>query len=181
MTKRKQAQLKAFEQLFRSNYGALFPLGFRLSADRELTKDMIQSLFLDLWEKGGLPLDVRYPAAYLQKAFHRKMINELKKQKGLHDELTDNLNALSTPSYEELLINFQSENQRQEELHKAIQQLPQQMREMLSLRFLKSMSYDDIATQTGKSKQTVYNQIYEAIKKLKNALLAVLLVLLHTL
>ncbi|MEL7223199.1 MAG: sigma-70 family RNA polymerase sigma factor, partial [Bacteroidota bacterium] len=128
---KRKAQLNKFEQLFRSNYGLLFSIGYRMSGDRELTQDAIQGLFLDFWEKGGLPEQVNHPVAYLQKSFTRKMLAELKKQKTPHKPLTDEIEALATPSYEELLIKFQSEKERREALRQAMEQLPPQMKEML--------------------------------------------------
>ena len=164
-----------FEALFRSNYGLLFSLGFRMSADAALTKDVIQSLFLELWEKRHQINAVMHWKAYLRKSFYRKMLLALKKRQLLPAELPDNILELSTPSYEQLLVNFQIEQSRQHDVQQAMDQLPTKEREMLQLRFKEGLSYEEIAENTGKSKQTVYNQIYTAIKKLKGSLLMIAL------
>ncbi len=149
-----------------------------MSKDRELTKDVIQEVFLELWEQPKLLESVAHPFAYIRKMFYRKMIRKLKLDaKTIHSDEED-FPELASPSYEELLINFQQTVDQKTSLAKALLALPDQQREMLYMRFFKELSYADIATNTGKSKRTVYNQIYEAIKKLKQSMLVLVLVLL---
>ena len=78
--------------------------------------------------------------------------------------------ALSVPSYETLLINFQIEKTHKQQLEAAINTLPNQQKEALSLRFKEGLDYEEIAVSTGKSPQTIYNQIHSAIQKLRKAL-----------
>ncbi|MEN0002759.1 MAG: sigma-70 family RNA polymerase sigma factor [Bacteroidota bacterium] len=160
---------KEFEQLFEQHFPALFAYGLQLSADRELTKDQIQSLFLDLWEK-QLALDaVEHWQAYLRKSLHRRIIKELKKRRTATHELA----AASPiePSYEAQLIELQTDHLKKVQVQKAMSALSDTERKVLSARFQLGLSYEEIATQTGKSKQTVYNQIHSAIKKLRKAIL----------
>ena len=42
---------EAFLAIYHNHYHPLFYYGFTLTADRELTKDCIQELFLDIWNK----------------------------------------------------------------------------------------------------------------------------------
>ena len=49
-------------------------------------------------------------------------------------------------------------------------------KQVLQMRCQQGVSDDEIATNTGKSKQTVYNQIHSAIKRLKDVLLCLVLV-----
>jgi len=169
-------QKQKFEELFLSNYTSLFALGYQMCKDRELTKDVIQLLFADLWEKRDRLGKVDHWNAYLRKSFYRKMLAELKKQKRNYD-ITDQFAEPSVPSYEELLINLQSQITQQRQLHDALENLPEQQRKMLQARFIQGMSYNEIAEETGKSKQTVYNQIFTAVKKLRNLLGSVSIIL----
>ena len=132
---------------------------------------MIQNLFLELWEKQP-PIDsVQQWNAYLKKSLLRKIIKELKRRNQTSHNLDAGLTVLSQPSYEELLIAFQTETDRKARVQVALQDLPLVEKEMLEARFKNGKSYEEIAAQSGKSKQTVYNQIYSAIKKLRKALL----------
>lgn len=164
-------QKEDFEELFLTYYQSLFLVGYRLCANKEMTKDVLQSFFLELWEKRNQLNKVEHWNAYLRKAFYRRILQELKKNRLLTEQLTEsNSSKKSTPSYETLLINFQSDITRQNDLKKALDNLPIQQKEMLNLRFYEGWSYEEIAANTGKSKQTIYNQIYQAIKKLKETL-----------
>jgi len=160
-----------FEQLFLKHFPALFTHGFHLSGNRELTKDLIQSLFLELWEK-RVPLDsIEHWKAYLKKSLYRKVIRELQQEKRISNDLDPDHSPPTEPSYEELLINFQTESFRKRKVRQALSALPPIEKEMLEARFKKGMTYEEIAQQTKKSKQTVYNQIYTALKKLRKAVL----------
>lgn len=163
---------KKLEAIFHSNYASLFVLGFKMSKDRSLTKDLIQSLFMELWEKRTQLKQVEHWNAYLRKSLYRKMIAALqqqKKQLTFLNNPTPNT-PLYTPSYENLLIESQIEITRHHQLQSALQQLPEQERKVLELRFFKDLTYDEIASNTGKSKQTVYNQVFSAISKLRKML-----------
>ena len=105
------------------------------------------------------------------------MLAELKKQKRSYD-IADQFAEPSIPSYEELLVNFQSKIDLRRKLHDALENLPEQQRKMIQARFIQEMNYDEIADETGKSKQTVYNQIFTALKKIRNLMGVIALIFL---
>ena len=160
----------AFEEIFLQHYRSLFTLAFKMSGNRELSKDVIQSLFLELWENRHQMNDVTYWNAYLRKSIYRKMLHELKQKHLTNQNFDPEKHLLSDPSYEDLLIQLQTEESTQKSILLAIQQLPDQERAVLNLRFLEGLSYEEIASNTGKSKQTIYNQIFNALKKLRQSI-----------
>jgi RNA polymerase sigma-70 factor (ECF subfamily) len=162
-----------FEQVFRSNYRVLFHLGYQISKDRELTKDVIQTLFLEFWDKRERLVGVENWEAYLRRSMHRKMIEVLKKEARQY-KTQSHIEDEFQPSYEAILIKVQSEEKAKERLENAINDLPEAQREAIDLRFKEGLSYDEIATLTGKTKQTIYNQIFSAIQKLKDTLTFIL-------
>ena len=158
-----------FERFFTTHYKALFGVGYRLCGNKELTKDLLQSFFLDLWESRFQSQNIQYLEAYLKKAFHRKVVKAIQKNKSIEVGLNKQEYLLSVPSYETLLINFQTKNTQKEQLEIAINKLPAQQKETLSLRFKEGLDYEEIAASTGKSQQTIYNQIHSAIQKLRKS------------
>jgi len=158
-----------FERFFMTHYKVLFGVGYRLCGDKELTKDLLQSFFLELWESRFQSQNIQYLEAYLRKAFHRKVVKTLQKNTTHQVALKNQTLSLSAPSYESLLINLQTEKKQQEQLEAAINNLPKQQKEVLSLRFKEGLDYDEIAVSTGKSRQTIYNQIHGAIQKLRKS------------
>lgn len=158
-----------FERFFRSHYKVLFGLGYRLSGDKELTKDLLQSFFLELWESRFQSKNIQYLEAYLKKAFHRKVVKVLQKNQSIQKKIKNQVAIKNTPSYEQLLVDFQIQEAQKKQLETAINKLPAQQKEALSLRFKEGLDYEEIAASTGKSQQTIYNQIHSAIQKLRKS------------
>jgi len=46
----KEGSKKAFLDIYQENYNILFSYGFSLTRDKELTKDCIQEVFLEIWK-----------------------------------------------------------------------------------------------------------------------------------
>lgn len=157
-----------FEQLFLEHFPGLYAYGVRLTADRELTRETIQVLFANLWEKQPPLSSVQNWNAYLRRALHHELVRELTKrnqQRGL-----DTAEPLAVATYEDAWIRSEEETEQQRRLRTAIEALPAGERKMVEAKFLQERSYDEIAEQTGKSKRTVYNQVHGAIRKLRAAL-----------
>lgn len=161
-----------FESLFKAFYAILFSIGYRMCANGELVKDTIQSFFLYLWEKRFQIKEIENLDAYLKTAFRRKMQEVLKKQQKQNRQIQSVPIQESTPSYETLLIHLQQETEQQNQLKKVLDSLPSQQKKVLEWRFLEGFSYDEIAEKTGRSRQTIYNQVHGAIKKIRTALQA---------
>jgi len=69
---------KAFLHIYESQYRSLLSYGFSMTANLELTKDCIQEMFLELWNKHAtVNKDVRDVRSYLFTWLRRKMSREL--------------------------------------------------------------------------------------------------------
>ncbi|MEO0898581.1 MAG: sigma-70 family RNA polymerase sigma factor [Bacteroidota bacterium] len=158
---------KELEQLFLTNYQTFLNLGMSLCGQREFVKDTIQLFFLDLWEQKWWEKEIADPKAYLYRSFYRKLFSELKKSRKYPSQSLElweeKIYALSDDSNA-----FQADVQEiQDHLRKALSSLPEKQQEMIRLKFKEGLDYEEIASYTGKSKQTIYNQIHSSIKKLR--------------
>lgn len=172
---------EAFLTLYQSHYQALFCYGFSLSTDRELTKDCIQELFLEIWNsRPSLNREVKNVRSYLYTWLRRKISRELArlaKEKFPGELFEESLSVQS--SYEELLIAFQQSEEKKEQLKAALKKLTKKQLEMVKLKFFDNLSYRAIADQTALTPRTIYNLIYEAVRHLREAMkLAVINILL---
>lgn len=68
---------------------------------------------------------------------------------------------------EEYLIHKHDQANISATLKSLISTLPERQKELIVLRFYEGLSYEEIVTRTGLTQRTVYNKIYEALKKLK--------------
>lgn len=166
---------QSFDRLFEKHFAPMLIFGLSIRNDKALVKDIIQEVFLDIWDKRKTLPTVQHPRAYLQQILKRKLLKRLRSD-GLQTQ-GETLSG-SSPSYESLLIQQQEDQERQRQLASALNQLTQKQREMIQLRFFEGLSYEQIADKTDTQKRTVYNQIHRAIKSLKDTLLISLLLLL---
>ena len=162
----------AFLTIYQSNYNALFCYGFSLSTDRELTKDCIQELFMEIWNtRLSINKEVTNVRSYLFTWLRRKMSRELSRlaKEKIPDELAEEF-GLAQSSYEELLIAFQQSEENKEQLRAALKKLTRRQLEIIKLKFFDNLSYRTIATQTSLTPRTVYNLVYEAVRHLRESM-----------
>jgi RNA polymerase sigma factor (sigma-70 family) len=74
----------------------------------------------------------------------------------------------SEPSYEEYIIQLQTNKALAEKLIKALNTLSRREKELLQLKFFEDLDYDEIASRCGITKRTAYNIIHSALKMLKS-------------
>ena len=159
----------AFLALYKSHYQALFSYGITLTADRELTKDCLQELFLEIWHKqSSLNKEIKNVRSYLFTWLRRKIFRELVLLSGktCTDEMIGSF-ATKELSYEELLIAFQQSEEEKEQLTDALKKLTKKQLEIIRMKFFENLSYAEIAAKTSLAPRTVYNLIYEAIRHLR--------------
>jgi len=162
----------AFLTLYQSHYQGLFCYGFSLSTDRELTKDCIQELFLEIWKtRSTLNTEVTNVRSYLFTWLRRKISRDLSRiaKENCSDELKEEFSSIQS-SYEELLIAFQQSEEKKEDLRRALKKLTKKQLEIIKLKFFENLSYRAIAAQTSLTPRTVYNLIYESIRALRESM-----------
>src|SRR6185437_6043860 len=168
-TEMKDGNKDAFLMIYRQNYRYLFSYGFSLCIDRELTKDCIHEMFLELWNKrASVNSEVVNVRSYLLTWLRRKISHTLlhsKKEKALEGYFYDM--DIFEKSYEDLLIAFQETEEKKEKLRKALKTLTKKQLEIVRLKFFDNLSYQAISEKTFLTTRSVYNTIYEAISRLR--------------
>lgn len=167
------SDLEALSFVYQKYYDNLFYFGLRCSQDEELVEDCIQDLFIKLWEKRTriqIKLTIK---SYLISAIRRIIIDKLtarKKRLAKDGEFPDGHEpALSV---QDLMIDKELDDDRRQQVQQALSQLTKKQKEVIYLRFYQDMSYDEIAETLHVKNQSIRNCIYEAMKLMKNALLA---------
>lgn len=159
----------AFLHLYNQYYRSLFRYGFCLTRDKELTKDCIQELFLELWNRSSSVnknvQDVRnYLFTWLRRKIHKTVSTfarqKTRESKADHDD--------SEESYEELLIAFQTTEHKKERLTIALGSLTKKQLQIIKMRYFDNLSYAEIAARTLLTNRTIYNTISEAIRQLRS-------------
>ncbi|MEO8852937.1 MAG: sigma-70 family RNA polymerase sigma factor [Ginsengibacter sp.] len=165
----KEGDKKAFLAIYKQHYQSLFSYGFSISGDKELTKDSLQEMFLELWHsRSSLNPEVLNIRTYLCTWLRRKInAAQLKNKRGrlLEDSLYEKEN--NEYSYEDLLIAFEEKDEKKEKIAKALQSLSKKQIEIIRMKYFENLSYEEISSKTSLTLRTVYNTVFTAIKRLR--------------
>lgn len=172
-------ETEAFTELYKAYYQFLFSLGYRACGNKDLAKDCIHELFLEIWNGHGNLPEVHHVGYYLKTILQRKLAREFQKKTcASFDEHSEKAIKDFELSYEDLLIQLQSKEEMQEKVRKAILQLSPKQLDIIRMKFFEDRTYDEIAAITAVSSRTIYNQVYKALHTLRNCLRILLLLLL---
>lgn len=174
----KAGDQQAFEQLVLDNQNRIYSLAVRLTGDKEEGADLAQEAFVKAWQ--GLPSFQGESsfATWIYRLATNVCIDYLRKQKRRRQveselSLDDDETAWSEPA------DWSQDPQRQLErsemgraLERGLQALPEQQRQILVLRELSGLSYQEIAQKLELDLGTVKSRIARARLALRKILLA---------
>lgn len=164
----------AFSQLYDRYADVLFSFGLRYSSDRDLVKDCIHDLFIDLHHyRAGLAREVNI-RFYLLKSLRRKLEQAHRKSALFRHETWENESVLAISpfsfSIEDEIITDESQKELLQLLAEEVNRLPERQREILYLRFRHDFDYEQIASLMQISVPTCRTFIYRALKQLRGKL-----------
>jgi RNA polymerase sigma-70 factor, ECF subfamily len=156
---------KDFEILFKSQFPSLCNLAYTVVKDADTAKDIVQQVFIKLWQKHQ-DLNIRGPIeAYIYRMVINTSLNHIEKEKKyicleyqsvqsfeLPNETKDNSNAIAD---------------REIKVRKAISELPPHCQTVFSLSRFENLSNKEIAGHLGISVKTVEKHITVALKSLR--------------
>ena len=159
---------QAFERVFKSHFKALHAYGLAIVKDSAAAEEIVQTVFLKLWEKRTTLNITVSLKAYLYKAVYHESINHLKHEKVRMKHSEHHLYI----SWEEAPVEsmaFQEEGNEElsGRLTKALDQLPEKCRSVFYLSRFEELKYKDIADRLGISIKTVEAHMGKALKTLR--------------
>lgn len=164
----RQQEYQSLTELYQQMYTDLLNFGLFFGHDSVATKDAVNQVFLEIWERGkGLPA-VENVRSYLITYLRRKLLREYE-HGNRFVELTDS-EILSQRSYEEVIVEAQQEERIRQRLQEALAQLTPRQKELIEMRFFRNLSNEAISQETGMNINTVYNTISSALKTLRRIL-----------
>ncbi|PRY30446.1 RNA polymerase sigma-70 factor (ECF subfamily) [Spirosoma oryzae] len=165
---------KAFDQLVQARYRVLFNYATRFTKDRDLIKDCIQDLFLELWNRRAAIVETPYVTIYLIKAFRNNLFRRMRRE-AARPVVTAEMLEWETVATDELTVDHkwiadEMLMSTEQSLRQAVDQLPKRQQEVVFLKFYEGLNNDDIAQVMAVEKQTVANFLYRAMTQLRAAL-----------
>jgi len=165
-----------FEQVYKEHYKRLHAYAFVMLKDSENAEEMVQQVFLKLWETNGLEHINESVPGYLYRAVHNACLNFLKHLKVKHAYQTYAVTRQEFASATETM----QMRELQVKLNDALNDLPEQCRTIFQMSRFEHLKYHEIADRLGLSVKTVENQIGKALKILRSKLADYLPALLIT-
>ncbi len=157
----------AFSALFHALYPSLCTIAARRVGSPEVAEDLVQEVFVRVWERRATLDPEQSVSRYLFRAVRNETLNYLKHRQVVsrtQDQVTVH-GQLPGPEQE---LDYQ---QLSDAVQEAVEQLPDRCREIFLLSRQGEMTYREIAHLLGLSIKTVETQMGRALRSLRLALL----------
>lgn len=161
---------QALGHLYDAYVDKLFLAAMRLTDDRELAKDALQEVFIEVWTYRKSINEIRNTNAYLTKILRNILFRKFKVN--THLSLVMAPPTLPSPDQnaEELIISSDTDKEKQTRLQNAVSVLTKRQKQILELRFYEGMSYEQIAKKLGMNYQSVNNLAFRTFRRLRNVI-----------
>lgn len=159
----------AFTALYRSYWESLFIPTVKITRSQEDARDILQEVFLSVWNRRK-ELDVRGSlAAYLQTSVRYKAIDYIEKNiaRRHYLNLLYKLEELSQSPAVETQIQLK---EIQQTVNGVVGKMPPKMRAVYQLSRQEQLSHQEIAQRLGISDETVKKHIHHALKLIRSSI-----------
>jgi RNA polymerase sigma-70 factor (family 1) len=157
-----------FTAIFREQEYKLYTLALRLTKSDQYAKDIVQEVFMKLWEHRERMHQIENVEAWLYRVTENKVVDFLRKASA-----DNRLKSAIWHNLQEILNDTGSAVEAKEFnsfIQKAIEQLPPQRKIIYKLNREKGLNYQEIADELHISRHTVKNQLHESAKFIRNFL-----------
>ena len=168
---------QALGHLYDAYVDKLFISAMYITTDRELAKDAIQEVFIEIWHYRKTLNHISNSKAYLTKVLGRILFKKLRKA---HLFIVDEPSETVSPDQnaEEKIISSENEMENSHRLKAAISKLSKRQKLILELRFYQSLTYEEIATKLELNYQSVNNLAFRTFRRLREAMTPVIIAFL---
>lgn len=155
----------AFEQVFKTHFKNLHAYACTITKQEAAAEEIVQQIFVKLWERSEELSISGSVAAYLYRAVYNESLNYLKHQKvrAVHQKYVEH----SMKNENEHAGKKLSLKELEGRLAQALNELPEQCRTIFQMSRFEELRYKEIADRLGISVKTVENQMGKALKLLR--------------
>lgn len=159
----KEGNEESFRQIFHAYYERLCHYAFTLLRDMDDAEDVVQSMFLKIWEKRQTLIITHTIKSYLYTAVYHQCVNQFDHRavrvKFQERNAVEKSAAVQHPEV--------FPNELEEYIVAAINTLPKQCRTIFMMSRYQEMKYTEIAKELNISVNTIENQISKALRILR--------------
>lgn len=158
----------AFNELYNRYVNELLVFIDSKVQDLEESKDIIQEIFVYIWDDCQNIVEINSISNYLYRIAVNKSLNLFRRQKISQNYIDSLAYFLKYNTSTQEQDNF--EFQREQELLHAVSTLPAGMRTIFELRYYEGLSNEDVAKRLSLSTHTVATQMKRALKSIRSQL-----------
>ncbi len=161
----KQSDQRGMEILFGEYFEMLCFRSIRIVKYREIAEDLVQDLFLEIWNKRETLNITSNIKSYLFRSIVNRSLNWIRSNKQILEEVDESVTQRSD-NYN--ASHDLQKNELEDYITKCIDELPEKCRLTFILSRFEELSYKEIAEKLDVSIKTVENQICKALKLLRS-------------
>ncbi|MES2329904.1 MAG: sigma-70 family RNA polymerase sigma factor [Bacteroidota bacterium] len=157
----------AFHELYRRHFTNAYSAALSFLKSREAAEDLLQDIFINLWEKKDTLNNIRELAPYLNVVVRNRLVSALRtkeRQEKIRSGLRLEPLTLTTPQQQAEFTGLK------QLIAQALLQLPEQSRRMYALSREENLTHDEIGRQIGVSPKTVANTLTLVLNHLRHFL-----------
>ena len=168
-----QGDRRAFEELYDRFSGVLFSIAYRVLNNREAAEDVLQDVFIQIWEKASLYDPARgKPMTWAVTLTRNKAIDRLRSTQR-RNRLQDDVER-EAETFEQFddrsSFDAVASGETSKLVRDAIQKLSKDQREAIELAFFSSLTQTEIAERLGDPLGTIKARIRRGMMKLRDVL-----------
>lgn len=157
-----------FEKLYRAFMTPVYRYCYLRLTSKEAAEDVTQAVFTKVWtSKRNYEDQGKTPLAYLFTIARNTIIDRLRRTEALPIDpqapaflmIPDDRNDPRSAS---------QKREAAEIVYQALGKLPEESREVLMLRYIAELSYEDIAALLGKTQEAIRQMVSRGLKELRN-------------
>ena len=150
-----------FESIYRRYYTKMYRLAKTILYDTDESKDVVSEVFTRLL-RGRLYPDDDKIEGYLMTSVRNRCRDVIN-----HKSVRERVEKLFLEEQKQDQSAYNIDDDRMEEIQLFINGLPPLTQKIFRLRFLREMTYEEVALATGVSKVTVYNHLSQSLQQMK--------------
>lgn len=154
---------ESFREIFHAYYEGLCQYAFTLLKDMDDAEDVVQSMFMKIWEKRQTLIITHTIKSYLYKAVYHQCVNQFD-HRAVRVKFQAHTTAQNARDVQHPDV---FPNELEERIVAAVNTLPKQCRTIFMMSRYQEMKYAEIAKVLDISVNTIENQISKALKILR--------------
>jgi len=158
---------QALKEIFVCHHTKLCTIAYRILRDQEAAKDVVQQVFLKIWEKRNTLTITTSVEAYLKRAVFNTSLNVYEQRKRIQHstDVSDYIQSVGDDVSE-----LQAYHELESRAQTAIEKLPPRTRAVFTLIRSEEMSYKEVAESLNISTKAVEKEMMKALRLLREML-----------